>query len=282
LREKMASSQNGKSIRGLCILQFCIVFTLLAWICSYPFMGELLTIKSKTLLLKEVMGIQDDSDVNEVHTQRLTKNKERFSQLPMNEQERIIERYKRMFIILFLEISRFELLWIILGIVIPVLLLLKVEGARQVVWLLPLLTLAFALDNQLAGINPHVSEDENLFPSEALIVEQYLNEPFSADINEQYHQLNRGWQNYLIREWTREPPSSDPGLYAIQLSEGEYAFNRARAELLPITLYPEGLFRTKHQMIVLIFYLAWNVFFAYKTSQFSKKYKPSNPCKVSH
>lgn len=268
-----------KSTRGICILQLCIVFALLAWICSYPFMGELLTIKTKTFLLQDVMGIPGDAKGD---PDRLARNAERFSLLPESQNRAILERYRslqeasqtpfwiksrRMLTILLLEISPFELLWIIFGIAVPILVLLGKDGSRHVVWLLPALALAFAVDNQLAGRPPFIEEDERLVPSEARLIKNFMDGPLSADIFEQYRQFKQAWQRYLIQEWAKESPSPDQTIFNKQIENGEYAFNLARAENLSTSLYPPGLFRTRKHMAVLLIYLVWNLFFAIKVGR---------------
>lgn len=267
-----------KRTRGICILQLCIVFTLFAWICSQPYMGELLTIKSKMLLLQEVIGVRDHTLLGPENDERLEGNAEKFSQLPELEKGQIMQKYgkmqeasrasfwlklKRAFTILFFHISRFELLWIALGITIPVLLLLNAQGARHAAWLLPLLALAYGFENQTSGAKWEVSEDDKLFPSEQYLIEKYVGEPFSANISLQYEQLHHGWEMYLIEEWTKEKPSAEPVIFEQQVDQGNYAFNKARSEKLSMSLYPEGMFKMRKTLLILILYFAWNFFFAY-------------------
>lgn len=280
--ESVVKEKLYKSLRPIAIIQLCIVFSLLAWICSQPYMGELLSIKTKMLLLQEVMGISKDPATEAASKDRLVRNAERFSNSSDAQKSAILERYyklqeasqdsfllkfKRMLTILLFEISRFELLWIVLGIAVPVLLLLHRDGARQAAWLLFLLTLIFAVDNQLTGFPAAVSEDDKLFPSEEYLIKNYFKNPLSAEILEQYQQMKQAWKTYLIHEWTGESPSPDPSVYDEQVEKGEYAFNRARAEKMSAALYPPGTFRMQKTTLVLLIYLAWNFYFAWTVNK---------------
>ena len=137
--------------RVMAILQLCVAFTLIAWHAGEPFLGDLFNIKSKLVVYQFVLGIKNEA------------NAERFARLPAIQRQQIERNYntlqkqynlpfwdklKRSFEIIFFGIPSFELAWILLSIIIPILLLKKVEGAVQAVWLLPLATLFFTIDNR--------------------------------------------------------------------------------------------------------------------------------------
>ena len=51
---------------------------------------------------------------------------------------------------------------------------IKREGAKSAAWILPLIVLAYAVDNQFTGKSPSSPPDYQLFPTEEKIVQHYL------------------------------------------------------------------------------------------------------------
>ena len=78
-----------------------------------------------------------------------------------------------------------ELTWIIFSVILSVLLLKKVQGAAEALWILPLLTVAYACDNQMNRPQLHLSAEQKLFPSEKILISEYLKEPLSRSVFEQ-------------------------------------------------------------------------------------------------
>lgn len=219
--------------RVAAILHLSIAFTLVAWYGSLPFMGELFSTKSKMLVY-----------------QHLIKN-DLFQEL--TEKEQILQDYDRLQKRLetpfpaklghaFETLWQLPLLkkgWLFFSILIPILLLKKVEGATALVWVLPLLTLAYAIENRLQGHPPLLSADQRLFPTE----EEILGRP-AANLAE----LKQAWERYLIENWASTPQRAD------------FAFTRARIEALK-EKPPTG---EKQQSLALLgVYLFWNVSFAF-------------------
>jgi len=197
---------------------------------------------------------------------------ERFSALPKRNQTQILKEYallqseldtpfltkiKRTATGLW-DLPLFEKTWIVFAILIPILLLKRVEGAAQIVWILPLLTLAYALDNRFQGLPPEKTAEERLFPSEEMILQKYVGEPLKPSIIEQQKQLQQGWQTYLIREWAKEEPSQEPQQFLQQAEAGDFAFNLARIKALKA---PPSQRPKQEPLSLLALYLFWNLSF---------------------
>lgn len=250
------------SQRVLAIVQLCIAFTLIMWYVGQPFMGEYFRLRSRLILYEYVLGTSDKG--------KLADNSERFEILPfqlkqiiINDHRNLHDYAKRSFLskindgfkVLFLEIPAFEVAWIFFSIVIAILLLKKVEGARHAVWILPVLVLGYAIDNRLGGISQQVSPDRILFPTEQMI----LKEPLSNDPVQQYSQLQKGWENYLVEHWL--PKNSRP---ANPVEEAEFHFTVARLNLLHGQMPSDRLpsYRERSSPLLLILFMIWNLFFA--------------------
>lgn len=250
------------------IVQLCLAFTLLAWQGSLPFMGELFATKYKLLVYQHLMG------------KKIEGHADRFAVLP--ERKQILEEYaflqsdldtpfltkiKRAFKGMW-DLPLFEKAWIFFAILISIFLLKRVEGAAHIVWILPLLALAYAIENRLQGRPLEKTAEEQLFPSEALILQKYVGEPLKPSIVEQHEQLQRGWQIYLIKEWAKEEPSPDNQSFLKQVEKGDFAFNLARIQALKEL--PQH--KPKQEPISLLaLYLFWNLSFCLIVAQSLKQ-----------
>lgn len=279
------SSYLPTTPRVLSIIQLCLALGLFLWVFSYPFMGAHYFYKSQALLYEEVLG--KDAILTSLgriaDPLKLDRNRANFEQLANEIKSSLLERYnviqaylsesfslkvKHAFELLFFKLPRFQLVWILLAIAIPILLLLKIEGSRQAVWILPLVTMLYICDNHFYGLDTKNS-DETFFPSESLILSQYLKEPLKAHWPEQRDQLKKGWQLYLIGKWAQETPSSDEGVFLNQADNGEFAFNIARLQASKPLSYIQQ-FREKRHPLTLGLIFLWNLLFAlaiYKTTK---------------
>lgn len=243
-------------------------------------MGELFEYKSQSALLETVIG--ETASLNhreitqnpELYTKQL-RNRERFWHLPEEKRMLVLEQYRMLkaklekpFIskfkaglmkLLFGQ-PTFQMAWLCLALVVPLMLLLKVEGGRQAAWLLPLVAAIYGLDNYFFASAPLKSFDAHLYPSEQTIVEKYMNEPLSKNIFEQQTQLKKGWQNYLIERWKAEPASTDPAIFQNQVEEADYAFQLARVKALGLS--EKRNVPSTEPVIFLLCYFGWNLFFA--------------------
>jgi hypothetical protein len=261
--------------RMVAIIQLCLAFSLLLWQMSQPFMGDLFRVKSQMLIYQDVMGLQNSE-----------RNAERFAQLsvedkiPLEKQYQLLEeelrstfgqKMKKLLHLMFYQISFFELAWIILSIIVPILLLKRTEGARDAVWLLPLLALLFLFEHQRQEFNP--SQEISIYPSEQEIVQNYLKKPLSSNILKQREELLRGWNLYLIKNWTKEIPSEDPLIFKDQAEQGEFMFNIHRLKQNSFKNPP------KTSLFMLCIYLGWNLFFAWMINHHMKSINTPIPAK---
>lgn len=262
--------------RVMAILQLCIAFTLILWNASAPFMEDLFNIKSKMVVFHYVMGMTQPENSHRFNqlpapiVDKITRDyKELQEQLSRSFFEKIESAFKR---ILF-EIPPFELAWIFFSIVISILLLLRIEGAIQTVWLLPLLAGAYAVDNRFNGNARKPTQEELLFPSEAYIVHHHLTEPLSQNIFEQQTQLQKGWELYLIENWAKQIPSNESTLFRRQVAQGEFNFNVERLQRMAKEIDKTPL---RESNLLLALYIFWNLSFALIVNQvYSTKGNPS-------
>jgi len=235
------------------ILQLCIAFGMILWYASQPFMGELFEIQSQKLLLHYAID-----------------QKELFQQLPQLQQEELLSRLQFFQEQLQTPLSEklvrsgwtlihlplLKLTWIVLAILLSIFLLKKREGARQAIWLLPFLALAYGIDNRMYGSPLQPTAEELLFPSENYLRDRYLDEPWSSKLFEQKHQLEQAWNRYLQKEWGGPNQS---------LSQGLYAFNLARIHAQPFSK-ANAIFRqippVQESLPFLFLVIFWNLTFA--------------------
>lgn len=261
------------------ILQLCAAFTILLWHMSQPFVGEIFTIKSRLLYYQDALGIPSNDKLSNDRLERLTRNADRFKSLPAttqakltSEMDAIQKDFQRSFWsklvsvlkIFAFQLSGYEILWILFSIIIPIMLLKRVEGAAQAVWLLPLLVALYAADNRYYGHAASPSADALLFPSEQVLVANYVDGALSQNVFEQQEQLMLGWQRYLASYWAGQVPSNDPAVLAAQAEDGEFAFTLERLRLRALRGNADSLRGPIQQpMALLALYFFWNAFFAY-------------------
>lgn len=260
--------------RILAIIQLCLAISLLLWYSAQPFMGEYFSIRSRSLIYEYVLGISTSAQVPNAD------NQSRFSELPPSVQENILTHYQeiqqyagRSFWIklgdglraVLVELPAFKLAWIFFTITISILLLLKVEGSMRAVWILPVIALFYGIDNRMYGKSIS-SADESLFPSESLIVHEYLSEPLKSGWKEQHEQLQQGWNDYLVKNWLLDENrlENEQQSRLKQVEQAEFNFTVARLELLEME-GKKGWFNNFHEkssMAILALYFAWNLLFA--------------------
>ena len=167
---------------------------------------------------------------------------------------------------LLFSIPPFAKAWIFFSLVIGILLLLQIEGAAELTWLIPLITLMFCLENTRFGKDPIDPVDRSLFPTERQLIQQNPHPSgLPMSISEQKEQLNQGWQNYLVTQWAKEDPSELPEVFAQQVEKGAYQFHLTRLlkkidpSRTPLRIAP---FQTRFNLIVLGVICCWNFVFA--------------------
>ena len=233
------------------------------------------------------MGLPPSGQTNLEKKEQLTRNSERFLALPKHTKEQLLSDFEviqkqlqrsfwdKLTSVLGLfahKISPYELAWIFFSVAISILLLKRVEGASQAVWLLPLLAALYAADSQWYGRNdPHAFEAK-LFPSENELVSNYMDSPLSEDIFEQQRQMMQGWKRYLVLKWARQMPSSDQAAFDRQVEEGEFNFTLARLELRSKQKDFLSLKKSNPppHFLLLILYFFWNTYFAYTAWKYTR------------
>jgi hypothetical protein len=259
--------------RVLCIIQLCIAFTAFLLIAAKPFMTEHYQTKSEMLLFEYVMGKQDSTRA------------ELFKSLPIEKKDLIYSKYaplvkkasttfrekiiKSVDIILF-EIPGFERAWIFFGILIPILLLKKVEGATQVIWLLPLITCCFVINNHFYGVNFH-RESDKLFPSEEFLEANYIKTSLkSLTIFEQQKELLKAWQLFLVKNYSHYALIEGEITLQQQILRGDFFFNLARLEQSFLE-NERKLGEEKIPVGLGCVYILWNFLFAMSSLNLKKK-----------
>ncbi len=256
--------------RLVAIVHLCLAFSLFLWIASQPFMGDLFAVKSELVLYEAVVEKQElmeklSSDDNLLVSQR-------YENLKGKLQISFAVKWMMMLRLLIVQMPAWEQAWLFFSFVIPLLLLLRIEGAIQVCWLVPLITAGYCLNNQLNVPELQNHSDRALFPSEKYIVQRYLDGRLEGGILDQQNQLKKGWESYLIMEWANELPAEDNSIRGDQVVKGEFAFNIARIKvrknekILAVDKVPQ-----RQSVMILGFYLLWNIFFAWA----AQKAKPS-------
>lgn len=277
--------------RVCAIIQLCLAFVVILWNASQPFMGELFTYKSQMLIYQDVIGISKSTDSAETIA-RKERNHHRFETLLTSEkaqlaryygelqqlsQRTFLEKFERSLHILAFEIPFNEQLWLGLSLILPILLLKRIEGTEQAIWLLPLLTCIYAFDNYKYAPPATLSAEAKLFPSEYVLLNEYLKQPLSSELLKQKEQLLSAWKLYLVQEWSSRFSLNKNSDIEQLAEEGEFAFNIARIKSLPP---PKNIIAGKAQagkenLFILTLYLFWNFFFAATVFRISFKYRGS-------
>lgn len=243
---------------------------------SEPFMGEYFSLRSRVLLYDYVMGNKGFLK----HDDKLQRNAERFQNLSEDEKLNIQSHYTKIQTYMgrafwkkmtegihkiLWELPPFLMAWIFFSIWISILLLRGRRGASQAVWILPIITLFYGIDNRFYGVDVPPQYDHALFPSESTVVMEYINEPLSVNWSDQQKQLKQGWENYLVKNWSMDEQNE-----AYKLETAEYNFTLARLNLLQANALEVSSYNEKSSTWLLSAYLLWNLFFAWKLGKQSK------------
>lgn len=281
--------------RVLAIIQLCLAFSFICWYAVQPFMGEYFSLRSRSLIYEYAMGTSEMLKKKSDQLPKMDRQIKRFAALPFPDKQLILDDYQDLqkhaqrsswikiadgIRVLFVGIPSFELAWLFFSALISILILLKVEGAKQAAWLIPLITFAYAIDNHTSGRPVQSNPDFILFPSEEVIVKDYLKQPLYGTPNEQQIQLKKGWEQYLVTNWF--PKTKSVTNVDQQIEEAEFAFTVARLKHLHGQARSTWLnnFHVKESPILLAFYVIWNLFFAWMMKPFS--YTKKLPCKASY
>jgi hypothetical protein len=267
--------------RLLAIIQLCIVFSLILWYATQPFMGEYFALRSRMLLYEYVMGTSELVK-SQLSQEKLTRHVQRFNLLSEPERQLLIQDYQFLqnralrstwnkiqdgLHTLLFAIPPFEMAWLFFSTLLAILLLLKVEGASQAVWILPLIVLAYSIDNRLNGRTIPDPPDLALFPTEATLIQHYLKEPLSSNWLEQKQQLQVGWERYLVSHWLLNKNERSLSDWQQQVEQANFNFTLARLKRLHSQPSKDWLssFNLKLSYSFLCAYFLWNLFFAWSS-----------------
>lgn len=258
-------------MRLAAIAQLCLAFSLILWILGQPFVGDHFSTRSTLLFFQAVTG----TGTGPLPADKLARHAQRFAQLDPVRQQTILTAYatleqhaQRSFLaktreaLLGLAVTSplFLRSWLILAIALSVMLLRGRPGASIAAWLLPIVALCYAMDNRLTGVQPLLSPDHLLLPTEKQLAERY-GALLGLTIEEQRAGLTRAWQQYLISEWAHQIPSADPIAFREQVETGEHALTLKRLEArLPLIAQPP--LHTVTSWLVLALFCIWNLCFA--------------------
>jgi len=233
-------------------------------------MGDHYLSQKKVHLFEFVIGAAKGID-----SDKQQRNQQRFDSLSESDQQVVVEGYQsllnqqtapfkekftRSIWKLLIETPAFELAWLLFTLLISLFLLLKIDGARQAVWLLPLLAAAYTVDNYFFGTLPPASSEEALFPTEEYIVAHYHKGSLSPNILEQQKELAEGWHRYLAAEWAMDN----------SVESGEYTFTLARVKAIAAEKRGaaiRGANNEKESPWMLLGYVLWNFSFAWVAGQ---------------
>ncbi len=245
-------------LRVLSIIQLCLVFTYIAWVGGYPFLGEVYEIKVAKLKYESVLM---DSQYEGLSEEKKASIMEGYNDLQGKAAVPFMSKIGTSLRILFFDLPLFSRVWVLLSILLPLFILLRVEGAIQCIWLLPIVV-TFGFLGSL-GEKTLKGEEERLFPTEKELVALYRGKPLEGSILQQKEQLQMAWERYLVKVWKQEEPSADVGVFEKQKAEGLFLFNVARIEAFHRDEVRSG-YRGKHMSGagLWLLYLVWNLLWA--------------------
>lgn len=255
--------------RLMAIAQLCLAFTAIFWTLGYPFMGRHFELKSKLVVFEHVIS-------SPFFNKEVPQNQEIIQEYDRLKQELEAPFFDKISIstrIFLYDIPLLEKVWMLLAVILSIMALKKQEGVKHAVWILPLLVLAYSINNHMHGTSPSRNEEAKLFPTEEILLKDYLREPLKEGITDQQIQLLKGWELYLVQEWAKELVSSNPEKFQQQIKRGDFAFSVARINSLFQTKENyRSRFHAQQPMPLLIVYFCWNLLFAWVIWKRSSKH----------
>ncbi len=236
--------------RVLAIIQLCIVFSYVIWVGGHPFLGEVYDVKAGKLRYETVM---DDERYEFLPLEERFLLEGKYMELQKRLEVSFADRFIRSMEILLVGLPVFTRAWVLLSVVIPICLLLRVEGSRRVVWLIPIVVFLGYLDRGSDGVGRN--RDELLFPSESSLIERYGSGALTGGILEQRRQLEEAWGRYLVVEWANEEISLESHIFEEQKVKGGFNFNLERLQ----NLSEGGPNVGRNWLMYLIWNLSWAV-----------------------
>ena len=210
----------SKAQRILVILHLCIVFTILSWAVIEPPLRNYVKVRSLDRLYGLVMGDPHLLAENKELASQLETNRILFALLPDAEQAQLQQQRAQLssgnwaeqsLRGLLVDLPPLVQIWALFSFLICLFLLLGITGASAATWLLPVIAFLYIIVTP----NPQRLEtpEEALFPSEQLLVDNYLDQPLQLNMSAQREQLLEGWHRYLADVWAQEAPISVQEFY---------------------------------------------------------------------
>jgi hypothetical protein len=259
--------------RILAILQLCIVFSVICYNLGTPFLGEVFKVREQQSLYQSIMNSSLFHELSGIQQDAIMED---YQELLAYGHRSIGQKIGEAFGHLLIDMPPFKLAWIFLSVIVPILLLKKVEGARLAVWLLPLVTLLYCLDNHFFYPKQPALEEHQLFPTEEVLTSQYLKKPLSNDLSLQQEELKGAWDSYLVNEWAEENFSEDSRIFQRHVKKGSFNFNIARLKARQNDLKLKPRYEWKQSLIWFALYMVWNLYFAIAVT-ISLKSSPERP-----
>lgn len=224
-----------KIVRVCAIFQLCLTCSWLLVLVFAPFTGEYWTMRASLLLFETVTGVGEGRFIPH---DKLLRHQERFRQLPATLQASVLEGYRRLeqdaevpasvwckraIHLLTHQEAPFLQVWLIAGIVLPVLLLLRKEGSVGALWLLPCISVCYVLSHFFYSTPYPPSADAKLFPTEEAL--RAYEDPSLLPASD-YARMQDAWNRYLLTHWSPSAPLANTP--STPLEEAEYQFTLAR------------------------------------------------------
>lgn len=262
-----------KRVRVCAIFQLCFTSSWILLLFLAPFTGDYWNTRASLLLYETVTGIGEGRFIPQ---EKLLRHQERFRELPAFIQTRVLDGYRhleqeaqlpvrrqleRAFRLLTHQEAPFLQIWLLAGMILPVLLLLRKEGSVQAIWLLPVIAACYVLSHSFySSANPPAA-DAALFPTEETLRE--FEDP-TAYYSSEYARMQHAWNRYLMMHWSPE------GRTESSLEDAEYQFTLARVQAKMAYAQSEigrdaasRLPFPQRSSLFLGFFLLWHLFFAY-------------------
>lgn len=262
-----------KRVRMCAIFQLCFTCSWMLLLFLSPFTGDYWNTRASLLLYETVTGIGEGRFIPQ---EKLLRHQERFRALPQDTQNAVLDGYRsleqeaqipasrqleRALRLLTHQESPFLQLWLLAGMILPVLLLLRKEGSVQAIWLLPVIAACYVLSHSVYSAPNPPAADAALFPTEEAL--RAYEDP-TASYSSEYARMQDAWNRYLMVHWSPTIPTES------SLEDAEYQFTLARVQAKMAYAQSEIGRQVSVQMsfpqrssLFLGFFLLWHLIFAY-------------------
>lgn len=237
----------------LIVFHLIFAFSFFSWLLMKPYVMEVVSRKSQRALYEMIMERETLFQNLSHHEQ--SSIQEGYKAVSKQHGPSFVQRLGRLF---FIETPSFALAWIFFSILICLLLLFHIDGAKMAAWILPLLVVGYGYFLYASPKTPK----PGLFPSEQYVRETYL----GGEGGNSRERLLEGWHLYLIQEWAKEIPSEDKAAFEQQVDKGLFAFNIARLQWIRDGKGDEVVaagFTAPPSFFRVISYFLWNLLFAW-------------------